>query len=82
MEARPVGDFDPVAAGIAAKHVRLIDRTALFAMAAADQALVDAGLPDEALDAVGRERVATVVGSGIGGRILPHISADEHDLEW
>ena len=65
--AAPVTDFDAASAGIEAKQVRLVDRTALFAMAAAGEALEDAGLVDGALDELGRERLATVVGSGIGG---------------
>jgi 3-oxoacyl-[acyl-carrier-protein] synthase II len=65
--AAPVDDFDAPRAGIEPKQARLLDRTTQFAIGAAREALDDAGLADGALDELGRRRVATVVGSGIGG---------------
>jgi len=41
--ACPVRDFDPVKAGIPHRVVHLMDRTTLFALAAAHEALADAG---------------------------------------
>jgi 3-oxoacyl-(acyl-carrier-protein) synthase len=74
--AAVVQDYDPSKAGLDAKQARLLDRTALFAVGAAEQALRDAGLellPAEngrgqlKIDGIDPARVATVVGSGMGG---------------
>jgi len=65
--AATVDGYDGARAGVEPKHERLLDRTTLFAIGAAREALEDAGLTAEALDDLGRERVATAVGSGIGG---------------
>jgi 3-oxoacyl-[acyl-carrier-protein] synthase II len=46
------------------KESRRMDRFTQFALAAADQAIADAGLD---LDSVNRERIGVYVGSGIGG---------------
>ncbi|MBE6044936.1 MULTISPECIES: beta-ketoacyl-ACP synthase II [Clostridium] len=46
------------------REVRRMDRFCQFAMAAADEAVKDAGLDLESLD---RERFGVIVGSGIGG---------------
>lgn len=46
------------------REVRRMDRFCQFAMAAADEAMKDAGLDLESLD---RERFGVIVGSGIGG---------------
>ncbi|MCR2805680.1 beta-ketoacyl-ACP synthase II [Paenibacillus soyae] len=46
------------------KEARRMDRFCQFAVAAADQAVLDAGLE---LDQIDRERVGVYVGSGIGG---------------
>ncbi len=65
--AATVGAYAPEDAGVDPKQARVIDRTTLFALGAAREALADAGLTDGALEALGRRRVATVIGSGIGG---------------
>ena len=74
--ACPVRDFDPVAAGIPKKQVKLLDRTTHFAVASAGEALRDASfeltpstvnrgsLVVKDLDPT---RLCTVIGSGIGG---------------
>jgi 3-oxoacyl-[acyl-carrier-protein] synthase II len=56
--------FDPDIA-VARKDQRKMDRFILFAMAAAAEAIAQAGWTPE--DAPSRERTATVIGSGIGG---------------
>ncbi len=61
--AGEVRDFDP-AALLGAKEARKLDRFCLFALAAADQAMSQAGLNLEQTD---RERMGVYVGSGIGG---------------
>jgi 3-oxoacyl-[acyl-carrier-protein] synthase II len=74
--AAPVRDFDPVAAGIPAREVSILDRTTWFALAAGHEALADAGfaLPPRsdvpgrfAVDGVDPSRLAVIVGTGIGG---------------
>jgi 3-oxoacyl-[acyl-carrier-protein] synthase II len=81
--ACPVAGFDPRAAGIPAKDVPLLDRNVWFALAAASQAVEDAGFsptPDEEirgrLNLAGVEpmRLATVIGSGIGGISTTEVS--------
>lgn len=72
----PVADFDPASAGISSQEMLLLDRTAQFAVAAALEAMTDAGLnatPRNGarggwmLHGVDPERAITAVGSGIGG---------------
>ncbi|WP_458118810.1 beta-ketoacyl-ACP synthase II [Paenibacillus sp. Z6-24] len=58
-----VQDFDADAL-FGRKEARRMDRFTQFAIAAADQAIQDAGLD---MDQVNRERVGVYVGSGIGG---------------
>ncbi|WP_134684625.1 beta-ketoacyl-ACP synthase II [Brevibacillus migulae] len=58
-----VRDFDGETL-LGRKESRRMDRYCQFAMAAAEQALQDAGL---SLDQVDRERVGVYVGSGVGG---------------
>jgi 3-oxoacyl-[acyl-carrier-protein] synthase II len=73
--AAPVPDFDPQAAGLEPRLVRVIDRTTQFALVAAREALQDAGyeLGEGAqrgtleIRGVPPRRVSTIVGSGIGG---------------
>ena len=74
--ACPVVGFDPKNAGVPAKDVSLLDRNVWFALAAAAQAVEDGGLtatPDGEVrgrlnvSGVDPMRLATVVGSGIGG---------------
>ncbi len=73
-----IEDFDPRRAGIEPKLERVLDRTSMFALGAAAEAVRDAGLALELrTDSTGRDeprldgldprRVATVIGSGIGG---------------
>lgn len=63
--AAEVKDFDPIAAGIDKATVRHNDKYALYAIAAARQAMADSGLE------VGRDvdpsRFGCAIGSGIGG---------------
>lgn len=73
--AAQVRGFDPVAAGIPAKDIPLLDPTSLFALAAAREAISDAGFSTQRsndngssrIDGVDPYRVGVVVGSGIGG---------------
>jgi 3-oxoacyl-[acyl-carrier-protein] synthase II len=60
-----VKDFDP-GAYIDRKEVKRTDRFAQFAIAAATQAMREAGL-EESLGPVDPERLGVIVGSGIGG---------------
>src|SRR5918997_6729047 len=59
--AAEVKDFDPSGL-VAAKDLRKLDRNVLFALAAAKEAVADAGV-----DGFRPERVGVVLGSGIGG---------------
>lgn len=61
--AGSVKDFDP-AARFGTKEARRMDRFCQFALAAAEQAVVQSGLR---LDRIDRERLGVYVGSGIGG---------------
>lgn len=73
--AATIVDFDPRKAGIGAKQERVLDRTSMFAVGAAREAVHDAGFrmatssngDRPVLDGVDPTRVATVIGSGIGG---------------
>jgi 3-oxoacyl-[acyl-carrier-protein] synthase II len=58
----PCADFDPEAA-MTAKEARRSDRFTQFAVAAAEQAVAEAGLPD----GVEPERFGVLMGSAIGG---------------
>lgn len=60
-----VKDFDPERY-MDRKEVRRTDRFAQFALAAAQQAMEQAGL-DAGLDGVDGDRVGVIIGSGIGG---------------
>ncbi|MGH3683237.1 MAG: beta-ketoacyl synthase N-terminal-like domain-containing protein, partial [Natronosporangium sp.] len=69
---RRVPSFDPAQWGITRVQARRLDRFAQFGLAAAAQALVDAGLLPApagagALAGVDPDRVGVLVGSGIGG---------------
>ncbi len=69
---RRVPDFDPLEWGLSKVEARRMDRFAQFAVSAAAQALVDAGLlPDAvttgALPGVDPDRAGVLLGSGIGG---------------
>lgn len=61
--AGEVKDFDP-AAFMDAKEAKRMDRFTQFAVAAAKMALEDAGINP---DAIAKDRVGVVLGSGIGG---------------
>lgn len=72
----PVTGFDPLAHGILAKDVDILDPASQFAIAGAQLALLDAGLPVTLVDRKrGRSRVegvdparlSVVLGTGIGG---------------
>jgi 3-oxoacyl-[acyl-carrier-protein] synthase II len=69
---RRIPDFDPARWGLTRVGTRRLDRFAQFGVAAAAQALVDAGLLAEVtgtgpLPGVAAERAAVLIGSGIGG---------------
>jgi 3-oxoacyl-[acyl-carrier-protein] synthase II len=69
---RRVPDFDPARWGLSRVDARRMDRFAQFGVAAAAQALVDAGLLADArvtgpLAHVNSDRAAVLIGSGIGG---------------
>lgn len=64
IQADPEGGFDPDAAA-ARKDQRKMDRFILFALAAASEAINQAGWkPDDPLS---RQRTATIIASGVGG---------------
>ncbi len=63
--AAEVKDFDPIAEGIDRATARHNDNYALFALAAARQALADCGI--EVGRDVAPERIGCAIGSGIGG---------------
>jgi len=78
-----VRDFDPVAADVPARQTSRLDRTTWFAMASAQEALRDAGFalsPQEGgkdqlrVEGVDPSRLATILGSGIGGITTLEIS--------
>jgi len=78
-----VQDFDPQRAGLESREVRFLDRVAVFALAAAGEALSDAGFAvvpnlqargSMLVDGVDPEGLVTVVGSGVGGLTSLEIS--------
>ncbi len=60
----PCADFDPLST-MSRKEARRADRFTQLALAAADEAMRDAGLADSG--AVPQERIGSIVGTGIGG---------------
>ena len=81
--AAQVKNFDPEAAGVPSRLTGLIDRTAEFAIAATQEALTDAGYglvanPEKKnqlkVEGVDSSRLATVIGSAIGGLTSLEIS--------
>ncbi|MEV0188689.1 beta-ketoacyl-[acyl-carrier-protein] synthase family protein [Kitasatospora sp. NPDC089913] len=60
-------DFDPVAAGLTPLELRRADRYVQFALAASQEAVLDAGLE---LDERTREATGVVLGSAVGGTIV------------
>lgn len=74
--AAPVSGFEPARHAMADKEVRILDIATQFAVAAAHEAVSDAGLEVKPLnlrkghyqlEGVDSERLATVIGTGIGG---------------
>jgi len=72
----PITGFDPLAHGIPAKDLDILDPASQFALAGAHLALTDAGLPITLVDrkkarsrveGVDPARLAVVLGTGIGG---------------
>jgi 3-oxoacyl-[acyl-carrier-protein] synthase II len=61
-----VKGFDPLKY-LDRKQAQRLDRFAQFAVAAAEEALRDAGITTDSLSALARERAGVVFGSGIGG---------------
>jgi len=61
-----VKGFDP-GAHLDRKLVNRLDRYAHYAVAAADEAIADAGIAPAGLPQTARERIGVIVGSGIGG---------------
>ncbi len=81
--AAPVRDFDPAASGVPPRQVSLLDRTTHFGLAAAHEALQDAGFTLEphakkrdslVVEGVDPWRLGTSMGSGIGGIATIEIS--------
>jgi 3-oxoacyl-[acyl-carrier-protein] synthase II len=81
--AAVVKDLDPVAAGLEIRLTRNLDRVTVFALAAAGEALADADLPvvpnaarrgQMLVGGVDPWRLATVIGSGVGGLTSLEIS--------
>src|SRR5712692_10421785 len=62
--AGEVPDFDPVALGITPEEVRHTDRNTQLALAAANLALLDAGLPDQ-LNEAERDQIGVYLGSAM-----------------
>lgn len=62
--AAEIKGFDPAFYGMSSKDVRRMDKFVQYSVAAAKQALNDAGLDFEKED---RHRIGTLIGSGIGG---------------
>lgn len=78
--AGEVKNFDPAADGVSAQHIRKSDRFTLFAMAAANQAMKDAGELG-----VEPERLGVYIGSGIGGMhtfINEVVNLKENGPQW
>lgn len=67
--AAEVKGFDPRQHGIGVKEARRLDLFALYALAAARQAVVDAGLgaDGEGFQGLAAERCGVVIGTGMGG---------------
>lgn len=78
--AGEVRNFDPAADGVSAQHIRKSDKFTLFAMAAANQAMKDAGELD-----IDPERLGVYIGSGIGGMhtfINEVVNLKENGPQW
>ncbi len=60
------------------KEARRLDPFAQYALIAAEQAIQDSGLSPESMSQDERDRVAVVVGSGIGGMQVFHAQAENY----
>jgi 3-oxoacyl-[acyl-carrier-protein] synthase II len=78
--AGQIHDFRPETV-LAKKDVKHVPRTAALALAASDEAVVDAGLDPRALDLAERRRFAVVVGSGGGGQEFSERQFRQYYLE-
>jgi len=72
--AGEVKGFDPAFYGLSSKDVKRMDKFTLYAIAAAKQAIADAGLD---LTKENRERIGVLIGSGIGSL---HTIEEEHKV--
>jgi minimal PKS ketosynthase (KS/KS alpha) len=75
-------DFDPYEAGLNDQEVNRMDRYVQFAVAAALEAVRDAGLDLEGVD---RERLAVTLGSAVGGTMVlerDYVVVSNHGQEW
>ncbi len=59
-----IKDFDPEKHGLDKKEVRRMDLFSQYALAAANDAIIDSSLDSEGID---KDRVGVILGSGIGG---------------
>jgi minimal PKS ketosynthase (KS/KS alpha) len=75
-------DFDPHEAGLDDQEVNRMDRYVQFAVAAAIEAVTDAGLDVEQVD---RERMAVALGSAVGGTMVlerDYVVVSNHGEKW
>ena len=75
-------DFDPSEAGLDDQEANRMDRYVQFAVAAAIEAVNDAGLEVEAID---RERLAVTLGSAVGGTMIlerDYVVVSNHGEKW
>ncbi|WP_175408234.1 beta-ketoacyl synthase [Streptomyces sp. TRM64462] len=77
-------DFDPAACGLTPREIRRTDRFAQFALAAAAEAVDDAGLDLDSA-AADAERTGVTLGSAVGASITledEYVVASDHAREW
>jgi minimal PKS ketosynthase (KS/KS alpha) len=75
-------DFDPHEAGLDDQEVHRMDRSVQFAVAAAMEAVTDAGLDLESVD---RERLGVTLGSAVGGTMVlerDYVVVSNHGEKW
>ncbi|MDT5024118.1 MAG: minimal ketosynthase alpha [Micromonosporaceae bacterium] len=75
-------DFDPAAAGLSPREERRCDRYVQFALAAAEEAVGDAGLAVGKLD---RTRLGVVLGSAVGATMRledEYVVVSDHGRDW
>lgn len=78
--AGEVKDFNPASYGVSSQHIRKSDKFTLFALAAANQAMAEAGELG-----VAPERLGVYIGSGIGGMhtfIEEVVKMKENGPQW